>query len=63
MLSGEKFVIPWGHTDEAFANEDILTELLAAGRWEQLCHNHYLTNLSTGESWEGMDEDSLLEIL
>ena len=61
--AGEKLVIPWGHTDEKFKNEDILTELLTAGRWEQLCHNHYLTNLSPGEQWEGMDEDIPLEML
>eukprot|EP00091_Calanus_sinicus_P005976 TRINITY_DN16534_c0_g1_i1.p1 TRINITY_DN16534_c0_g1~~TRINITY_DN16534_c0_g1_i1.p1 ORF type:complete len:295 (+),score=63.36 TRINITY_DN16534_c0_g1_i1:122-1006(+) len=30
--AGEKFVIPWGHTDKPFKNEDILMELLKAGR-------------------------------
>jgi len=30
--AGEKFVIPWGHTDEPFKHEGILTELLKAGR-------------------------------
>ena len=59
--SGEKLIIPWGHSDQPYHNRDSLVQLLDTGRLVDISFKiliKYLPELP----WDSMARGTLLEM-